>query len=242
MRPFSRGFVSLLLAFLSNFGWLLVYFHASTSQRPLFALFMMTDRYTWQGNARERSEMRPLFRTFTLLPVCDRFFQRCGAKEWVTWNLLKCCFQKAFTYTYNSTDLASDYISIWKCVILPTVSILEQKKLQARLFLLVVLLIFQGPACQTYQRCYRIICWQRSTGCTSQSWVINKSLFSRSIPYQTKELRSFSNVLPNINEGFFFSVFPLTFLKCKVFLHLDPAQTLFFVLLHFYFQAIFSSS
>lgn len=73
-------------------------------------------------------------------------------------------------------NLAGDYISILKCGILPTVSILESKKLQVQVFLLVVLFVFQGRACQTYQRCYRMICWQRSTGCTSQCRVINKSL------------------------------------------------------------------
>lgn len=79
-------------------------------------------------------------------------------------------------------NLASDYISFLKCVTLPTVSILEQKKLQARVFLLVVLFIFQGRACQTYQSCYRMICWLRSTGCTSQCRVINKSQLGCSSP------------------------------------------------------------
>lgn len=36
----------------------------------------------------ETLEMGPLFRTFTILPLCDRFIQRCRAKEWVTWLLM----------------------------------------------------------------------------------------------------------------------------------------------------------
>lgn len=80
-RPFLRGL-------LAPFRWVssdivlffFVCFHALTSRRQLCALFMMTDRFTWKRSAGKRSEMGPLCPTSTILPLRDRFFQRCGAK------------------------------------------------------------------------------------------------------------------------------------------------------------------
>lgn len=53
------------------------------------------------------------------------------------------------------------------------VSILEQKKLQVRVFLLVGRFIFQGRLCQTFQRPYGTICGEKSASRASQSRLLH---------------------------------------------------------------------
>ena len=119
--------------FLVILYFVVVYFHASTSQRQLFTLFMVTDRFTWQRNARKHSEMGPLFRTSFMWQAFPKVWRKKNGRLGICWNaafkekhlrLLHICITAWQT-------LASDYISILKCVILPTVPVLEKEKASA---------------------------------------------------------------------------------------------------------------
>lgn len=154
MKPFSRGFVSLLLGFLSNFELFLLFIFMPWQARGSYLL-----RLRWQTGLHDREMLGSVRKWGPCSQRSPYFLYVTGfckgaelKNEWlgICWNAAFKGKHSRLSHTritaWQRQNLASDCISIVKCRILPTVSISEQEKLKARVFPTCCSIHISGPS------------------------------------------------------------------------------------------------